>query len=634
MFTFSVPRSGDVKRLSSLLLCAALVLTASIAATAAPAATTDTKRRPQSAEELVAARSEAILDQLEADNDFEKAADSALHLFDQVVGYIPSSQADAFLEASFLIRIVGQLSAVDEDKRIELLKYLRANKQLARAMVFTVRTGAEKPGDVYGVLNQLRAEHGDKLNDYANLVAAICVVHDRKVYRRINENQVNAPDATEIFEYFTNHEKRMLFGVRQVPPDLLIYVVDTTATIPEMEWALRRYQRDTNIGAQFFKIEYDYSHFRNHTVKKVTEAGYNLANILRYGGVCADQAYFAVSCGKAIGVPTAYTWARSGEVGHAWVSFFQVKGRDGQWNMNTGRYAEYRGVRGVLEDPQTGRNVPDSYLAVQAEMIGSTAVGRQQSIALVDAAARLINAGEDNRPFTPAPIDLTRPDQVLRTPREPTLQAKLDLIEAGLRLNPANVRGWFAVRKLAADGEMELKDIRTWAGHLNRMCGRKYPDFVASVVVPMIQSVEDINQQEQFWLRSVRYFGRRFDLQAELQMARAKMWEDDGQLMQAAKCYEGIWRNPQLANAGPFVLEALSRTEDLLEKAKRDEMIPKVYEASWKIIRRPKPSAFMHQSNWFRVGRRYKRVLEKFGETRKAEAVTAQLERVMGGPVE
>ena len=72
------------------------------------------------------------------------------------------------------------------------------------------------------------------------------------------------------------------------------------------------------------------SRSRGSGVKKVTAAGWSLPNILQHGGVCADQAYFAVTVGKSIGVPTAYTIGLGGEVGHAWVGFLQARGKRGR----------------------------------------------------------------------------------------------------------------------------------------------------------------------------------------------------------------------------------------------------------------------------------------------------------------
>ena len=112
------------------------------------------------------------------------------------------------------------------------------------------------------------------------------------------ENRAESADPVILFDYFTVNENRMFFGLRDVSAELLVYVVDSTASINDMLWALDRYAGERNVGARFFDIDYDHDHFRKGEPKKVTIAGWNLPNILRYGGVCADQAESGASMSK------------------------------------------------------------------------------------------------------------------------------------------------------------------------------------------------------------------------------------------------------------------------------------------------------------------------------------------------
>src|SRR5205807_3987797 len=122
------------------------------------------------------------------------------------------------------------------------------------------------------------------------------VVHhgDKPLERHINENTAKGADPIEIFDYYVKNESRMYFGIRNVPAELLAYVVDTTASVEEMGWALQKYAGDKEVGKRFFDVKYDYDNFRKGTPKKITTLGFTLPNILKYGGVCADQAYFAM----------------------------------------------------------------------------------------------------------------------------------------------------------------------------------------------------------------------------------------------------------------------------------------------------------------------------------------------------
>ena len=81
-----------------------------------------------------------------------------------------------------------------------------------------------------------------------------------------------------------------------------------------------------------------------------------LPNLVRFGGVCSDQAYFASTVAKAMGVPSAVITGTGPDVGHAWIGYLEVRGREAAWNLESGRYDAYKNVRGVAADPQTRTN--------------------------------------------------------------------------------------------------------------------------------------------------------------------------------------------------------------------------------------------------------------------------------------
>ena len=84
----------------------------------------------------------------------------------------------------------------------------------------------------------------------------------------------------------------------------------------------------------------------------------------------------------AIGVPSAYDWGSGGGGGTCvGVDFLQSDGRNGWWNFDSGRYEEYQGVRGNVMDPATRKEIPDSYVSVLCELIGTGAAQRYNSVA-------------------------------------------------------------------------------------------------------------------------------------------------------------------------------------------------------------------------------------------------------------
>lgn len=606
------------------------LLLAPVLASAAPARTTLPKPKitlSASVKSDVA----AALDQLVSDSDFAAAKASLAAAFDQTIAYGTAKDLDAFREAAFAMRLVSQIEKLPGAKRIDTLKYLRANDSLARELVFFIHE-KEKVTDVYALLDRLRSARGEQLDKFATLAAAICVVHDQPLERGINENKVKAPDPIQIFDHYVKFEKQMFFGIKPVPPELLAYVVDTTATPEEMTWALNQYAGNDKVGRLFFTIKYDHDHYRKGAPKRVTQEGFNLPNILQFGGVCADQAYFAMTVGKAIGVPTAYATGRGGDVAHAWVGFLQAQGRSGWWNFDSGRYDAYKGVMGVVLDPQTRERIPDSYVSLLAELIGTKPVDRHAGVALSDAARRLMaieKKGEDWSPTAPDPgtVIVAPPTQ---KPRKPAVDAQLELVELAVKQSLGDRDSWFVIRDLAKDGKMTLAQKKKWADVVQRLCGQKYPDFMLAIVEPMIQTIDDVREQNALWNAAFSALRNRADLAAYVRMQQAAMWERAREPDNAGLCYVDVIE--QFANAGPFVIEALQRAERTLRNTRRDDRVLALYEQTWSRIRKPSESAFMEQSNWFRVGAMYLERLEQANQSRAAAAVRSQLGATVVAP--
>ena len=419
----------------------------------------------------------------------------------------------ALIDAAATRRIVMLAGAAPAGQRAAWYAYLSREKGPGRTLGFLVRDGDE-PAGVLRVLGGLRERFGDdKIDRYPALVAALCVVHDgeRPFARRVNENRATSAGPGALFEYYTGNERRMLFGVRDVPAELLVFVVDAAASVEELRWALERHAGDRAVGERFFDIAYDYEHARSGRPKAVTQRGFTIQNIDQYGGVCADQCHYAVTVGKAIGVPTAYVTGRGGEVGHAWVGYLEAKGRSASWNFDVGRYQEYQGVRGDLLDPQVMRNLGDDELGLLARL---TTVGERQRFAAASwlDAASVLKAGVD-----PAEIDEQR-----RTQERAGRSGVLELAEMALRQNPADRRGWALVREAIDDPEMDMRDRVRWSQIIIRLCedaGAEH--FMVSMLEPMIASMDDPKDRISTWERVLGHVKTKKDLRARIRLLQA-----------------------------------------------------------------------------------------------------------------
>lgn len=569
----------------------------------------------------------AVLKQLADDHDYPAAKAAIQSLCDQAILYAPEERLECIRQTDFARRLVDQLTLVPPETRDPLLPYLLKHENLAETLVFLIRPDHESTAKVYELLNKLRTQRPDQMDTYASLAAAICVVQHRPFEEHINENHAESVDPIDIFDYYVRNESRMFFGIRNVPAELLVYVVDTTAPIADMEWALNKYAGTQDVGSLFFTINYDYDYLKSGSSKALTVHGYNLPNILKYGGVCIDQAYFAATVGKSIGVPTAIDFGTSGEAAHAWVGFLQFNGRDGFWNFDSGRYQDYQGVRGSVRDPQARGDIPDCYVTLLSEIIGTQAVDRQNAVALGDAAARLseLEKNPADGDVAAPPADAVFPSTFSARPRARNVEAQLALIELALRQSVAYMPAWFTVRDLAIANKLTLDQKRRWSDVLLRLGAAKYPDFTLSVLMPMVKTVDDPQQQNQLLTNLLPIFQSRLDLSAMIKMSQAELFESKNQPDLAGQCYMDVIQ--QYANDGPFVLGALKGAEKLLKSTNRGDKVVVLYQQAWGRTTKPDGEAqeFVTESNWFRIGRMYAKQLAAAGDADKAAEVRTQL---------
>ena len=563
---------------------------------------------------------------LRADGDFGTALSRIDALFDRAISYVPASAEKIFRDVAFTRRLVRRLSEAQEQPRRDLLTYLLDNQRFARALVFCMDPEHDQASKVFALVDRLRRERGQHLDKLATLAAAICVVHDDPKPMRVNENTARSPDPIAIFDFYAGNAQHMLFGVREMPTELLVYVVDVSASIDEMRWALNRYGGDTNVGRRFFDIEYDYDHLTKGAKKDVTQAGWNLPNILKHGGICADQAYFAVTVGKSIGVPATYTVGKSARSAHAWVGFLQTDRKRAWWNFNSGRYKDYQNARGIVKDPQTRQSVPDSTVALLAAHVRSAVSDREYAAAMTDCSHR-VAAARDGGSFVAAPLT----EAIGEPLRTPTLEHALDLLEGGLRKSPGYTAGWLSLQSLSKAEDFTLAHRREWGTFLHKLCGRRYQDFYLQIVSEMIESIDDPKEQNRFWNTAFETFSNRPDLAASVRVSQGRMWMKHDQVERAGRCFEDVI--VRYANAGPFVVDALTHAAGILREQRDGRRLLALYKTTWNRTRRPKEAwsrQFARQSNWHRVGEGYAKVLEEAGRSADANRVRAELGKTTG----
>lgn len=228
------------------------------------------------------------------------------------------------------------------------------------------------PG-VLGNLKEIWSAAPGKSREYAALALALAVVYDQNFpdfwpHPQVRRDAVPLsfqPPAVQFNLWVKANESRALAtDLRTLRPRHLKHVVDAPLAGEEWEWARQKARYTPATLSRAFS-DVPYATQRADAGEFIWRApDYTLANILRLGGICVDQAYFAMIAGKARGIPTLFFTGQGTDGGHAWFGFLKTGGR---WDMDAGRYENQNYAVGEALDPQTWQPLTDHELQMLAE---------------------------------------------------------------------------------------------------------------------------------------------------------------------------------------------------------------------------------------------------------------------------
>ncbi len=522
------------------------------------------------------------------------------------------------VQSAATVQLVRIINSATQSEQVSVAQEFLAHPKFAQALALVIEPEAEDLAKILRVARLLIAERGQIVERFPQLAAAIAVVDDAPVVMQINENLAQGCGPLPTFDHFVANEKKMLFGLKNIAPELLIYMVDIAALQNEMDWALRTYAGNRAVGELYDKIEYDFDHLEKGRPKKVSVAGWNLQNILRYGGVCADQAHFATTVGKSIGVPCVFTTATDGVLSHAWIGFVGKSGNRPMW-IEVGRYGGYQSVEGFIRDPQTGNLISNTQMPMLLTYGMEPVSDRLSSAGLRIAAGRLLRGSVDPK------VD----PKVATPPSAETITQVLALIHVAVEACVTDARSWEVVALAAKSGAMTTQQKQQWSADILTLCGDSYPEFAWRTISPMINSIADVEERQQALDGSLAIFNSRGDLAGQILLQQATLFKSQGDPLAAGRCYETILN--RYANDGPFAIVALQEASKLL--AEKNNAIANVtlHERAFGIMEVPIEISprFARQSNWYRSGVMLAQALRIVGRSNDALLLEQRMSDVM-----
>ena len=206
-----------------------------------------------------------------------------------------------------------------------------------------------------------------KHTDFFNLALAIALVWDAprpKIHGQMGRRTLTSTTLPiELYEYFSalyDSSKRKV-RYKDLTVKDLIFVVNTPVPVSELQWALKNVKGSAKSwGKKYASIEYDTPRLAaNEYSWPKYNGSYSLENIEEHGGICIDQAYFAVMTGRACGIPTMYFSGNGKRGGHAWMGLFVD---ENEWVTDIGKYASDNYAVGYTKSPQTDKKISNHEL--------------------------------------------------------------------------------------------------------------------------------------------------------------------------------------------------------------------------------------------------------------------------------
>jgi len=444
-----------------------------------------------------------------------------------------------------------------------------------------------------GLVPQVETGQKGTLDSLPDLTTALLVVWDKPHGQRETAAVASLPHVVHLFNYFA-HSKALRFGPNDLPWELAIYVVDIHASEEDIAWANNQYAHRGNLPLVYFDVPYDTDAYLTGKPKRISQNPYTLANILRFGGVCVDQAYFAAEVNKVFGVPATVCDGASGagEVGHAWIGTLQVAGRRAVWDFNTARYPEDMFWSGQVHDPQTREIISDADVSLSAELQFSSPAQRLASRALVSLA------------------------DLVDDPHRPAL------LEKAIDLSHGNRAAWEALANLGADQKLSKAQIDIAGVAVAQFARQQYPEFACQTLMRMITGASPVDHVKALD-KTATLFADRPDLIARIRILQGDLLHKDGKDADAFATYSDVLAHE--LKAGPIILDAMRRVDGLLREQRDLRRLSAIYKTVWNSMPKPSVSAYVLGTPWYQLGSSYAALLEEMGDHNGAQNIRGML---------
>ena len=455
----------------------------------------------------------------------------------------------------------GEIHTAFDTDYAEITKFLKENPEIRDTLFTALDPDDDRIEAALKIFRDIYKLGPDKLKAHVNLAVAICVVWDNpKAVYDYTQHQVrtrskmpvdpNSIGWKENYEFLLSREGELKGVVQNLPWEFLVHMVNNKTPPAERDWAIKNHIKSrAGIGGIYKDIVYDKDMLRTEMKNgvgradcKITGQDYTLANIKKYGGVCAHQADYAARVAKSIAVPAEYVSGAGNSGGyHAWVMWVEIKSvtkdKVDFALLSDGRYFGDQYYIGQVKDPKSGRTITDRDMERRLVTVGIS----PQNARHADLLMRMYSATQEKKAQTP--------------------KQRVAFLRSVFEVFPQCERAWVELGQIAKDGEtIPAWDAVTFANRVFTSFGG-FPDFSWSLFDSLLTSQKDKAQRSAVFERAVLKYELlgRPDLACECRLKWAEYVEETKDYKKAADgLAQTIIKFPGEGRYVPKVLDKLA----------------------------------------------------------------------------
>jgi len=569
-------------------------------------------------EEELSRRVQAALAAL--DTDAQAAVSAAAAARDLAILHTPAQAPGPIVEAMEAWSFASLTARVPATARAPFVALWERHRGLAAALA-RVAGRFDDAQRVALLAEALASAHGDQLERYAELAAAVCVVLDApQDYPGIGPT---VPDPVGVFAamVFADAERRITaHRLDALPAELLVHVIDTSlAPAGLREVALDR--RRVDVGDLYESVPYVQTPLLAGEAAPAPE-DLTLSSLAERGGTGELRAFYAAQMGQVFGYPVAVSAGLAGDSRFAAPVYLEPGRRGALWNFhaiagNAGQPA------GTAPDPRQGVAIELHELELTAALASDGTAAATRAWALARAAALL--AGGDVRPPSDVPAWLDGPPL-----RRADAAGALELAEASLGASRGHAAAWRAwldaslelARDEPAGPERVLTDL------LGRLEDLGATFSVELALAAIAEEPGGWGGPEAYdWLIQRLRRDPHLEALARLRAGEAALAQGDEAAARQAWSQLVIRR----LGEGPYAMAAFERLESLATRGADQAALTEFYAQAHRRLRPPRGlgPAGVRASAYVRVGERYERALREAGRTREADRLRRRLDRAL-----